>query len=149
MNLTAKAVHWGHFTEAIANGQLSDILFEEIEYKKELLYRPTPWPSDSSHEYMEVAAQLAICVVGNKNLEVIATELINEDIVLPNEAGGTVDPELVSGALAPKSVNRFCEIFDQLELTELDASIVEYLNQWKAMLNFAKSKDAGVYFHLG
>ncbi len=149
MELTATAVNWNNFTDAVRKDQLSDILFEEIEYDKELELDDTPWPSDSSHEYIEVAEQLIKLITPSDEMKVIASDLINEDINLPCELNGDVDPELVAGALAPATVKKYSQLFERLDMSGLSDSIVEYLNQWKEMLKFACEKDAGVYFHLG
>ena len=148
MNLTATAVYWNNFVDAVASGSLSDILFEEVEYDKELEYLDTPWPSDSAHQYLEVAPKIVAVTGGDEHWKQIE-DLINEDMTFPRELDGEISGELVAGALSPESVARYCQAFERADLSRFDAAVDEYLNQWKAMLSFAKSKQAGVYIHLG
>ena len=147
MELTATAVHWDHFTEAANSGSLTEILFEDVEYSKELEYADTPWPSDSSHEYLEVALQVSKAAESSEQWRLI-THLINEDMELPCEIED-IDPEVIAGALSPDSVTKYSVAFERIDLSQIDAPANEYLNQWKAMLSFARSKSAGVYFHHG
>ena len=149
MELTATAVNWTNFQEVVSNGQLMDILFEEIDYEKELILDETPWPSDSSHEYIAVAAQLQGLTEPSEGMKLIINELVNEDFTLPNELESEVDPELVFGSISPASVEKYNEVFDHLDMSGLSNSIVEYLGQWGCLFKFAGENNAGVYFHLG
>lgn len=149
MELTATAVNWNNFKEVVSNGQLMDIQFEEIEYEKELMLDNTPWPSDSSLEYMDVAEQLQKLSEPNEVIKLIINELINEDFSLPGELDIEVDPEEVYGSISPESVEKYNEAFNQLDMSGLSSKIMEYMNQWGRLFKFANENNAGVYFHLG
>jgi hypothetical protein len=149
MELTATVVNWNNFKEVVNNGQLMDILFEEIEYEKELIFTQTPWPSDSSVEYINVAEQLRDLTEPSEGIKLIINELINEDFTLPNELEIEVDPELVSGSISPSSAEKYNKVFNQLDMSDLTDSIADYLGQWRCLFKFACENKAGVYFQLG
>ena len=149
MELTASAVNWQNFLEVVGNGLLSDILFEEIEYNKELVLDGTPWFSDSAIEYMNAAEHIVDLAKSNEYLKVISNELMCVDFQFPCDLECDFDPEQIAGALSSESVKRYSLIFDKLDMSGLDDSIIEYLNQWKIMLKFCCERNAGVYFHLG
>jgi len=149
MELTATAVNWNNFVDVVSKGQLCDILFEEIEYDKELELNDTPWSSDSSLEYIEVASELASINEASEDIMMISNGLINENFQFPCELDCEIDPELIAGAFSPETVKQYSGIFERLDMSGLSQSAVEYLNQWKLMFDYSNQNNAGVYLHLG
>jgi len=138
MEFTASTVDWALVTKIKADGGLDDAI---LECQPQIEIGDTPWPCDSAGVHMAAAEEVAL------NPEISA--ILNEEFVLPQDLGSDLDPELVAGSLSPKSVEKTLSVFRSFDASALTQDAQEYVAQWISMLEYSKSKSAGVLFHLG
>jgi hypothetical protein len=138
MEFTASVVDWELVRKLKADGGLDDAI---LECEPEIEIADTPWPSDS--------ARVHIAAAGAVSSNPCVAAVLNEDFVLPQDLGADLDPELVAGSLNPESVEGLLPVFNSFDASALTRDTREYMAQWAAMLEYAKSKRAGVLFHLG